>query len=139
MPAQLKPAGGIRLRQPRQDRAVPPPNLRPAPLPTLCAPTTPARRPPSLQAVLPIVKMHPQIETCMECSAKKLQFVGEVFYYALKAVVHPMGPLYDPEAQTLKPLCAKALKRIFLLCDTDKVGLAGRGAGRVVSGAAESG
>lgn len=37
------------------------------------------------QAVLPIVKAYPQIETCMECSAKKLQFVGEVFYYALKA------------------------------------------------------
>lgn len=102
-------------------------------------PPRPLSSPPSLQAVLPIVKMHPQIETCMECSAKKLQFVGEVFYYALKAVVHPMGPLYDPEAQTLKPLCAKALKRIFLLCDTDKVGLAGRGAGRVVAGAAESG
>jgi hypothetical protein len=38
-----------------------------------------------LQAVLPIVKAYPQIETCMECSARKLQFVGEVFYYALKA------------------------------------------------------
>lgn len=37
------------------------------------------------QAVLPIVKAYPQIETCMECSARKLQFVGEVFYYALKA------------------------------------------------------
>ena len=38
-----------------------------------------------LQAVLPIVRAYPQIETCMECSAQKLQFVGEVFYYALKA------------------------------------------------------
>ena len=42
-------------------------------------------RPSVAQAVLPIVKAYPQIETCMECSAKKLQFVGEVFYYALKA------------------------------------------------------
>lgn len=32
-----------------------------------------------------------------------------------------MAPLYDPEAQALKPLCARALKRIFLLCDADKV------------------
>ncbi|EFN55684.1 hypothetical protein CHLNCDRAFT_133936 [Chlorella variabilis] len=72
------------------------------------------------EAVLPIVKAYPQIETCMECSAKKLQFVGEVFYYALKAVVHPMAPLYEPESQKLRPLCAKALKRIFLLCDKDK-------------------
>lgn len=35
--------------------------------------------------MLPIVKAYPQLETCMECSAKKLQFVGEVFYYALKS------------------------------------------------------
>ncbi len=145
-----------------------------------------------MQAVLPIVKAYPQIETCMECSAKKLQFVGEVFYYALKAgeargrseqgagapmhavlhsaassprfrcwalsagacqpclppashskvsqpfwhqnslpamptaVVHPMAPLYEPERQALRPLCAKALKRIFLLCDKDQVGAAER-------------
>eukprot|EP00887_Chlorella_sp_A99_P007934 scaffold12.g7934.t1 len=75
------------------------------------------------QAVLPIVKAHPQIETCMECSAKKLQFVGEVFYYALKSVVHPMAPLYDSEAEALRPLCARALKRIFLLCDADRDGI----------------
>ena len=36
------------------------------------------------------------------------------------AVVHPMAPLYEPESQTLRPLCARALKRIFLLCDKDK-------------------
>jgi Ras family protein T1 len=75
------------------------------------------------QAVLPIVKTFPQIETCMECSAKNLQFVGEVFYYALKAVIHPMAPLYEPEAQKLRPLCARALKRIFMLCDTDQDGI----------------
>lgn len=75
------------------------------------------------KAVLPIVKAYPQIETCMECSAKKLQFVGEVFYYALKAVIYPMAPLYDPEMQSLKPLCVRALKRIFLMCDKDKDGL----------------
>ena len=32
-----------------------------------------------------------------------------------------MAPLYEPERQALRPLCAKALKRIFLLCDKDKV------------------
>ena len=73
--------------------------------------------------MLPIVKAHPQIETCMECSAKKLQFVGEVFYYALKSVVHPMAPLFDPEAQALKPLAARALKRVFRLCDRDSDGV----------------
>lgn len=75
------------------------------------------------KAVLPIVKAYPQIETCMECSAKKLQYVGEVFYYALKAVLYPMAPLYDPESQTLQPLCVRALKRIFSLCDKDKDGV----------------
>lgn len=65
-----------------------------------------------------------EIETCLECSAEKLVFVGEVFYYALKAVVHPTGPLFDATAQggqgALTPLCVKALKRIFLMCDTDQ-------------------
>jgi Ras family protein T1 len=75
------------------------------------------------KAVLPIVKAYPQIETCMECSAKKLQFVGEVFYYALKAVVYPMNPLYDPESQNLRPLCVRSLKRIFSICDKDKDGV----------------
>ncbi len=75
------------------------------------------------KAVLPIVKSYPQIETCMECSSKKLQFVGEVFYYALKAVVYPMTPLYDPETQLLQPLCVRALKRIFALCDQDNDGV----------------
>lgn len=75
------------------------------------------------KAVLPIVKAYPQIETCMECSAKKLQYVGEVFYYALKAVLYPMAPLYDPESQTLQPLCVRALKRIFSLCDKDRDGV----------------
>lgn len=37
------------------------------------------------------------------------------------AVVHPMAPLYEPEGQTLRPLCARALKRIFKLCDKDGV------------------
>ena len=65
-----------------------------------------------------------EIETCLECSAKKLTFVGEVFYYALKAVVHPSAPLFDSHANNgqgaLKPLCFRALKRIFLMNDLDK-------------------
>lgn len=47
------------------------------------------------------------------------------------AVVHPMAPLYEPESQTLRPLCARALKRIFKLCDKDGVrGRPRRPAGR---------
>lgn len=65
------------------------------------------------------------IETCLECSSKKLSNVGEVFFYALKAVLHPIAPLFDPFAENgngaLKPLATRALKRIFLMCDMDKV------------------
>lgn len=48
--------------------------------------------------------------------------IPEVFYYAQKAVLHPTAPLFDQEAQTLKPRCVRALKRIFILCDLDRDG-----------------
>lgn len=77
------------------------------------------------QVVLPIMTRFKLIETCLECSSKKLSNVGEVFYYALKAVLHPIAPLFDPFAENgngaLKPLATRALKRIFLMCDMDKV------------------
>ena len=47
----------------------------------------------------------------------------QVFYYAVKAVVHPTAALFDAMTQTLKPLCVNALRRIFMMCDVDKVGL----------------
>ena len=58
-----------------------------------------ARSPQHLQAaVVPVMRAHRGIETCLECSARRLVFVGEVFYYALKAVVHPTAPLFDAAA-----------------------------------------
>lgn len=60
------------------------------------------------------------METCVECSAKQLLNVSEVFYFAQKAVLHPTAPLYDSREHVLKPQCVEALKRIFKLCDTDK-------------------
>ena len=38
-------------------------------------------------------------------------------------MLHPTAPLFSPQHQTLKPLCVAALKRIFLMCDKDKVSL----------------
>ena len=73
------------------------------------------------QLVVPIMNEFKEIETCLECSAKSLIFVGEVFFYALKAVVHPTRPLFNSQCQQLKPLCVAALKRIFMMCDKDKV------------------
>ena len=47
-----------------------------------------------------------------------------MFYYALKAVVYPMAPVFDLQANdgrgALTPYCVKALKRIFLMSDQDK-------------------
>ena len=48
----------------------------------------------------------------------------QVFYYALKAVVYPMAPVFDMQANdgagALTPFCTMALKRIFLMSDLDK-------------------
>ncbi|KAM6166677.1 mitochondrial Rho GTPase 2 isoform 2-T2 [Erethizon dorsatum] len=73
----------------------------------------------SMEAVLPIMSQFPEIETCVECSAKHLRNISELFYYAQKAVLHPTAPLYDPETKQLRPKCAQALTRIFRLSDQD--------------------
>ncbi|KAK4281160.1 hypothetical protein QN277_012685 [Acacia crassicarpa] len=59
------------------------------------------------------------IVTCMECSAATLYQVPEVFYFAQKAVLHPVDPLFDHERQALTDKCLRALRRIFVLCDRD--------------------
>ncbi|XP_069875887.1 mitochondrial Rho GTPase 2 isoform X2 [Dipodomys merriami] len=73
----------------------------------------------AMEAVLPIMSQFPEIETCVECSAKQLRNISELFYYAQKAVLHPTAPLYDPEAKQLRPACIQALTRIFRLSDQD--------------------
>nr|XP_012593285.1 mitochondrial Rho GTPase 2 isoform X1 [Microcebus murinus] len=73
----------------------------------------------SVEAVLPIMNQFPEIETCVECSAKNLRNISELFYYAQKAVLHPTAPLYDPETKQLRPACVQALTRIFRLSDQD--------------------
>ncbi|XP_059437277.1 mitochondrial Rho GTPase 1-like [Corylus avellana] len=74
------------------------------------------------QVMSPIMQQFREIETCIECSALKQIQIPEVFYYAQKAVLHPTGPLFDQETQTLRPRCVRALKRIFILCDHDRDG-----------------
>ncbi|NXL93090.1 MIRO1 GTPase, partial [Alectura lathami] len=51
----------------------------------------------SMETILPIMNQYTEIETCVECSAKNLKNISELFYYAQKAVLHPTGPLYCPE------------------------------------------
>uniref|UniRef100_A0A667YBG3 Mitochondrial Rho GTPase n=1 Tax=Myripristis murdjan TaxID=586833 RepID=A0A667YBG3_9TELE len=73
----------------------------------------------SMETILPIMNQFSEIETCVECSAKNLKNISELFYYAQKAVLHPTAPLYDPEDKQLKPPCVRALSRIFCISDQD--------------------
>lgn len=41
----------------------------------------------------------PEVESCVECSARTLSNISEMFYYAQKAVLHPTTPLYIMEKQ----------------------------------------
>ncbi|XP_063740208.1 mitochondrial Rho GTPase 1b isoform X3 [Eleginops maclovinus] len=77
----------------------------------------------SMETILPIMNRHSEIETCVECSAKNLKNISELFYYAQKAVLHPTGPLYCPEKKNMKLLCVKALTRIFKVSDLDNDGI----------------
>uniref|UniRef100_A0A8C7MJ26 Ras homolog family member T2 n=1 Tax=Oncorhynchus kisutch TaxID=8019 RepID=A0A8C7MJ26_ONCKI len=69
--------------------------------------------------ILPIMNQFSEIETCVECSAKNLKNISELFYYAQKAVLHPTAPLYDPEDKQLKSMCVRALSRVFSISDQD--------------------
>ncbi|XP_015605375.1 mitochondrial Rho GTPase isoform X3 [Cephus cinctus] len=77
----------------------------------------------TIEAVYPIMKEFSEIESCIECSAKTLQNISEMFYYAQKAVLHPTTPLYNYDTQELTEECKRALQRIFKICDIDNDGL----------------
>jgi Ras family protein T1 len=73
--------------------------------------------------ILPIMNDFKEVETCVECSARTLVNIAEVFYFAQKSVLHPTAPLYDSREQNLKPHCVNALSRIFKICDMNKDGI----------------
>uniref|UniRef100_A0A9J8CD38 Ras homolog family member T1 n=1 Tax=Cyprinus carpio carpio TaxID=630221 RepID=A0A9J8CD38_CYPCA len=77
----------------------------------------------SMETVLPIMNKYTEIETCVECSAKNLKNISELFYYAQKAVLHPTGPLYCPEKKEMRSACVRALARIFKVSDLDNDGI----------------
>lgn len=74
-------------------------------------------------AALNIMSTYPEVESFIECSAKTLHNISEMFYYAQKAVLHPMAPIYMPEKQDLTDECKEALARIFKICDLDNNGV----------------
>lgn len=83
----------------------------------ICAPVTAF----VVQLIQAILHEYKHIETFLESSAKKQQSVPDIFYYAIKSVVHPTQPLVVFSSAVLQPLCIKALQRIFLLCDENQV------------------
>ncbi|XP_065199463.1 mitochondrial Rho GTPase isoform X2 [Planococcus citri] len=70
-----------------------------------------------------IMDEYPEIESFIECSAKTLVNISEVFYFAQNAVLHPTAPIYITDKQELTEGCVKALTRIFKICDFDNDGL----------------
>ena len=77
----------------------------------------------SLDVILPIMNTYPEIETCVECSAKSLKNIAELFFYAQKAVLHPTSPLYSADERDLTTNCKRALTRIFKICDDNNDGI----------------
>lgn len=49
----------------------------------------------TMDMVLPIMNDYEEIETCVECSARNLKNISEMFYFAQKAVLHPSAPLWN--------------------------------------------
>lgn len=77
----------------------------------------------TMEAVLPIMNDFEEIETCVECSARNLRNISEMFYFAQKAVLHPSAPLWNYQDKDLTDGCKKALGLIFKICDMDNDGV----------------
>ncbi|XP_075220064.1 mitochondrial Rho GTPase-like isoform X2 [Lycorma delicatula] len=77
----------------------------------------------TVDAAMDIMNDFKEVESFVECSAKTLNNISEMFYYAQKAVLHPTGPLYVADEQDLTETCRNALTRIFKICDLDNDGL----------------
>lgn len=63
------------------------------------------------------------VEISLECSSKAILNIQESFYFAQKAVLYPIAPLFDHSTATMRPAFVKALKRIFRIFDLDQDGL----------------
>jgi len=77
----------------------------------------------TMEAVMPIMNDYEEIETCVECSARNLKNISEMFYFAQKAVLHPSAPLWNYQDKNLTDNCKRALGRIFKICDMDNDGV----------------
>ena len=58
----------------------------------------------TMESVLPIMNEFEEIETCVECSARNLKNISEMFYFAQKAILHPSAPLDVPALKRVSAL-----------------------------------
>ena len=57
-----------------------------------------------------------EAETILECSAKGMVYVGEVFYYAIKSVLlHPVKPLFNMH-EVHSPPCTAGSRQKHISC-----------------------
>jgi len=70
-----------------------------------------------LNECTPIMQEFREVVTCVGCSATNMNLVAEAFYYALNAVLFPMGPLYDLEKRCLVGAAVTSIERVFSICD----------------------
>lgn len=56
----------------------------------------------TMDLALPIMNDYEEIETCVECSARNLKNISEMFYFAQKAVLHPSAPLWNYSEKDVK-------------------------------------
>lgn len=54
------------------------------------------------QNIWDIAEEYPEVDRCIECSAKTLTNVSEMFYNAQKAVLHPICPIYSIDEQEVR-------------------------------------
>lgn len=72
--------------------------------------------------VIPVMSNSPNIEVCVECSAKLNLNIADIFLYALKFAMYPTCPIFDSNEKVLRPRCIEALARIFRIFDANNDG-----------------
>jgi Ras family protein T1 len=70
-----------------------------------------------------LVKVYKQVQMGMECSAYYDKKVKQVLNSAQRAVLYPLGPLYDLSTKQITQKFRKALLRIFRILDQDMIGV----------------
>ncbi|KAL6938216.1 hypothetical protein ACO0RG_004760 [Hanseniaspora osmophila] len=71
---------------------------------------------------LPILNDFKEVGSCIKASCLDNHNVHRTFFLCQRSIMFPLAPLYDSRIQALKPSCASALKRIFILSDKDQDG-----------------